>query len=93
MVSLGVQMAFFFIRLRRRAISHSVRRIQGAWTVPGLASGGGGVSRERALLVEIPATALWTLVPMAPGGRGGRGGLGVLGTFILGGLGGLGSLT
>jgi len=51
-------MAFFFMRFLNRAISHSVNRIQGACAEPGFASGGGGVNNERALLVDIPATAL-----------------------------------
>ena len=64
--------------------------------LPGLASAGGGVSSERALLVEMPATWLCTLVPTCPGGRGGFGGRGVfgslctLGTLIFRGLGGFG---
>jgi len=66
-----------------------VSRIHGACSLPGLASGGGGSSKERALLVEIPATALCTFVPMTPGGLGPRG---ILRSFILGGFGGLGSL-
>lgn len=60
--------------------------------LPGFASGGGGVNKESALLVDIPATALWTLVPIAPGGLGGLGGRGVFGVFDLGGLGGFGVL-
>ena len=47
------------------------------------------MSKDRALLVEIPATALWTFVPTAPGGLGGRG---VFGTFNLGTFGILGGL-
>lgn len=58
--------------------------------LPGLASGGGGLKSESALLVDIPATALCTFVPIVPGGLGGRG---VLGTLIFGGLGGLGTFT
>ncbi len=57
--------------------------------MPGLASGGGGVRSERALLVDIPATELCTFVPIAPGGLGG---LGALGSFSLGILGGFGGL-
>ena len=56
--------------------------------LPGLASGGGGLKSERALLVDMPATALCTFVPIVPGGLGGRG---VFGTLILCGLGGLGT--
>ena len=51
-------MAFFFILFRNFAISHSVSRIQGACLLPGLGSGGGGVSNDRALLVDMPATEL-----------------------------------
>ena len=40
----------------------------------------------------MPATALWTLVPMAPGGLGGRGGLAAFGTLGFGGLGAFGGL-
>lgn len=87
-------MAFFFIRFRNLAISHSVNRIQGAWMLPGLASVGGGLRSERALLVDMPATALCTFVPIVPGGLGGRGifgtlvlcAFGALGTFIPAGL-------
>ena len=82
-------MAFFFILFRSFAISHSVSRIQGACLLPGLGSGGGGVSRDRALLVDMPATELCTFVPIWPGTRGGRGGFGIL---IFGNLGGLGAL-
>ena len=57
--------------------------------MPGLASAGGGLRSERALLVEMPATALCTFVPIAPGGLGGRAALGIL---ILGAFGALGSL-
>ena len=57
--------------------------------LPGLASAGGGLSNDKALLVEMPATALCTFVPIAPGGRGGRGGFG---SFSLGTLGGFGGL-
>lgn len=77
-------MAFFFIRFLSLAISHSVRRIHGACSLPALASGGGGLSKERALLVEMPAIALCTFVPMTPAGRGGRG------VFSFGTLGGFG---
>ncbi len=92
MVSLGDQTAFFFIRFRSLAISHSVSRIHGACSLPGLASGGGGSSKDSALLVEIPATALCTLVPITPGGLGPRG---ILGSLILGlgSFGGLGGFT
>ena len=82
-------MAFFFIRFRSLAISHSVKRIHGACSLPGLASGGGGSKSDKALLVEMPATALCTFVPIAPGGRGGRGVLGVFGLDCLGALGNL----
>ena len=64
-------------------------RIQGACLLPGLGSGGGGVSNDRALLVDMPATELCTFVPIWPGTRGGRGGFGI---FIFGNLGGLGAL-
>ena len=84
MVSLGDQIAFFFIRFLNLAISYSVKRIHGACSLPGLASAGGGLSRERALLVDIPATALCTLVPTIPGTRVGRG------VFCLGCFGGFG---
>ena len=57
--------------------------------LPGLASAGGGLSSDRALLVEIPATALCTFVPIAPGGLGGRGCLGSFNLGILGAFGGL----
>jgi hypothetical protein len=65
-VSLGTHIAFFFICFRRRAISHAVSFNQGIHLLPGWASSGGGVSCARALLVEMPATALWTFVPMTP---------------------------
>ena len=55
-----------------------------------MASGGGGVSKDKALLVEIPATVLCTFVPTAPGGRAGRGGFG---SFSLGNLGGFGGFS
>ena len=45
------------------------------------------MSRDSALLVEIPATALCTLVPITPGGLGGLGCRGVLGTLSLAGFG------
>ena len=57
--------------------------------LPGLASAGGGHNNYRALRVVLPATALCTFVPIAPGGLGGRGGFG---SFSLGALGGLGGL-
>ena len=82
-VSLGDQIAFFFIFLRSLAISHSVKRIHGACSLPGFASTGGATSNARALLVEIPATALWTLVPITPGGLGGRAAFGSFGAFSL----------
>lgn len=56
--------------------------------LPGLASGGGGLKSERALLVDMPATALCTFVPIVPGGLGGRG---IFGTLILCGLGAFGT--
>lgn len=81
-------MAFFFILFLNFAISHSVRRIQGACLLPGLGSGGGGVSSDSALLVDIPATELCTFVPTAPGGRGARGTLGIFNFGTFGGFGG-----
>ena len=82
MVSLGVQIAFFFILFRNLAISYSVKRIHGACSLPGFASGGGAGSRDNALLVDMPATWLCTFVPM-PGSLGGRGprSFGILGGF------------
>lgn len=46
------------------------------------------MSNDSALLVEIPATALCTFVPTAPGGLGGRGALGPFNFGILGSFGG-----
>ena len=58
-----------------------------------MASGGGGLSNDSALLVDIPATALCTFVPIAPGGRGGLGGLGAFGTLGLAGFGAFSTFT
>ena len=61
--------------------------------MPGFASDGGGLNKDRALLVDIPATALCTFVPIAPGGRGGRDSFVAFGARIIGGLGGLGTFS
>lgn len=47
------------------------------------------MSNDKALLVEIPATALCTFVPTAPGGLGGRGVFGAFNFGVLGSFGGL----
>ena len=87
MVSLGIQTAFFFIFFLRTAISYAVSLNQGAYLLPGLASGGGGDSLAKALLVDIPAMELCTLVP-EPGTRtralGGFGALSLLSFNLLG---------
>jgi hypothetical protein len=71
MVSLGLHTAFFFMRFRSLASSYLVSSSQGAcFLSPGTTSGGGGVHSRSALLVDIPATALCTFVPIEPGGRG-----------------------
>ena len=69
MVWLGVQTAFFFICLRNTAISYSVSFFHGAHLLPGFASAGGGASWASALLVEMPAIELCTLVPSTPAAR------------------------
>jgi hypothetical protein len=83
MVSLGLQMAFFFICFLSTAISYSVSLNHGWKRLPGKESFGGGESLASALLVEIPATWLCTFVPMVPVGRG-REGFGTLMLLLFG---------
>ena len=91
MVEEGIQMAFFFIRLRSFAISHSVSLIQGIHMLPLTAVSGGGLRASRAFEVLMPASEECAFVPGCPGGRGALLGVnGLLLVFSLSGLGGLG---
>src|SRR5262245_3919781 len=71
MISLGCQTLFFFILFRNLVISHSVRRSHGKCSLPIFAFSGGGFNKAKALLVDVPAAAVCTFIPV-PGGRDAR---------------------
>jgi hypothetical protein len=85
----GTHMAFFFILLRRVAISYSVSLFHGSHLVPGSAPGGGAVKAISAFEVLIPATAECAFVPEEPGRRT-RGGFCDASLGSVAGLGGFG---